>query len=138
MCYTGELPRMERSGAQPPSQNEKTMRDLARYDRGERSPEPIKALRSATEKQLEHQLKQANSFLDIQKVMALVFETDLPNFRTFVAAMLTAFDRDIEGADEDILQVIQDAWNYLPHRSLDGRCPAEVMWAKSRAVDKDL
>jgi hypothetical protein len=114
------------------------MRDLARYDRGEQSPEPIKALRRTTEKQLEHQLKRANSFLDVQKVMALVFETDSPDFRTFVAAMLTAFDCDIEDADEDIMQIIQDAWNYLPHRSLDGRCPAEVMWANSRTVDKDL
>jgi hypothetical protein len=27
----------------------------------------------------------------------------------------------------DIISVIQDAWNYLPHRSLDGRSPADLM-----------
>jgi hypothetical protein len=33
-----------------------------------------------------------------------------------------------EKADVDfLLPVIQDAWNYFPHRSLGGRCPAEVM-----------
>ena len=33
-----------------------------------------------------------------------------------------------EEADVDtLLPVIQDAWNYFPHRSLGGRCPAEVM-----------
>ena len=26
-----------------------------------------------------------------------------------------------------LVAVIQDAWNYLPHRSLGGRCPAEVL-----------
>jgi hypothetical protein len=28
--------------------------------------------------------------------------------------------------------VIQDAWNYFPHRFLNGRCPAEVMAELSR------
>jgi hypothetical protein len=28
---------------------------------------------------------------------------------------------------DSLLPVIQDAWNYFPHRSLGGRCPAEVM-----------
>ena len=33
-----------------------------------------------------------------------------------------------EAADvNSLLPVIQDAWNYFPHRSLGGRCPAEVM-----------
>jgi hypothetical protein len=30
-------------------------------------------------------------------------------------------------AAEHVTSVIQDAWNYLPHRSLHGRCPADVM-----------
>jgi len=32
-----------------------------------------------------------------------------------------------EGDLDSVLPVIQDAWNYFPHRSLDGLCPAEVM-----------
>jgi hypothetical protein len=28
---------------------------------------------------------------------------------------------------DTLLPVIQDAWNYFPHRSLGGRCPAEIM-----------
>jgi hypothetical protein len=28
---------------------------------------------------------------------------------------------------DTVLPIIQDAWNYFPHRSLGGRCPAEVM-----------
>jgi hypothetical protein len=28
---------------------------------------------------------------------------------------------------DSLLPVVQEAWNYFPHRSLHGRCPAEVM-----------
>lgn len=111
------------------------MRDLTRLDRGEHSLEPIKAARKRTEIELHHQLQCANSFLDVQKVMALVFEMDSSGLRTFLAAMLTAFTCDIDDADEDTVQVIQDSWNYFPHRSFNGRCPAEVMDEMMREDD---
>jgi hypothetical protein len=42
--------------------------------------------------------------------------------------MLALFRSAGHLADEDaVAAVIQDAWNYFPHRSLKGRCPAEVM-----------
>ena len=31
------------------------------------------------------------------------------------------------------MQVIQDAWNYFPHRCLDGKSPAELMFAATNA-----
>jgi IS30 family transposase len=42
--------------------------------------------------------------------------------------MLSAIDReDIDRIDDEEIQVIQDAWNYFPHRALGGKCPAEIM-----------
>jgi len=30
------------------------------------------------------------------------------------------------------IALAQDAWNYFPHEDLDGRCPAEVMFERTR------
>lgn len=141
---------MHHSARHRVSQHDRTMRDLARFDQGERAPQSIKALRKLTEERLEYQLQYANSILSLDKVKALIFETDVQEFRTYLAAMITALnpDRAIDEkalshrlnllshkpkidteVDGTILQLIQDAWNYLPHRFLDGRCPAEAMAA---------
>jgi hypothetical protein len=32
-----------------------------------------------------------------------------------------------DAAADHVISVIQDAWNYLPHRSLGGRSPADLM-----------
>jgi hypothetical protein len=82
--------------------------------------------RKLTEMRLDEELRRARSFLSLRQAMALVFEADAPQFRTYLSAMLTAFDCDVDDADDALLQVIRDAWNFFPHRFLDGRCPAEV------------
>ena len=71
-------------------------------------------------------LQKAGSFLDVEQVVCLVFESDASTAPTFLSAMLTAFDCDVATADSEILYLIQDAWNYFPHRSLQGQCPAEL------------
>ena len=43
-------------------------------------------------------------------------------------AIILALSRRLHSVDiDDALPVIQDAWNYFPHRFLHGRCPAEVV-----------
>jgi hypothetical protein len=103
------------------------MRDLARLDQGALAPREITEAREHTERELQRQLENARSFLNVQKVMALVFDSDTSMARTFLSAMLTAFDCDVETLDVELLYLIQDAWDYFPHRFLQGRCPAEVM-----------
>jgi hypothetical protein len=111
----------------PLSQHEKTLRDLALLDQGAHAPQEIKEERDRTVKELQRQLADVGSFLNVEKVMALVFEFDASMARTFLSAMLTAFDCDASTVDTSVLYVIQDVWNYLPHRFLQGRCPAELM-----------
>jgi hypothetical protein len=39
--------------------------------------------------------------------------------------MFTSPDRSVDLSL--VFPVIRDAWNYFPHRSLEGRCPAELL-----------
>lgn len=103
------------------------MRDLARLDQGALAPPEIREARELTENHMHRALQKAGSFLNVEKVMCLVFESDASAAPTFLSAMLTAFDGDVATANSEILYLIQDAWNYFPHRFLNGRCPAEVM-----------
>jgi hypothetical protein len=115
------------------SQYEKTLRDLARYDRGSESPLAIRAYRALTEDRVTRLLSKAGGDGTLDKVKCFVFEAWNQDFRAYLSLMLTWLDCDIDDLDEIMVQVIQDAWNYLPHRELGGRCPAEVM-AESMAV----
>jgi hypothetical protein len=108
------------------SQHVRTARDLAQLDQGTFAPLEIREAREVTERQLYDRLQKAGSFLNVEKVMALVFECDASGARIFLSAMLTAFDCDVPTADKELLYLIQDAWDYFPHRFLQGRCPAEL------------
>jgi hypothetical protein len=63
----------------------------------------------------------------VEKVIKLIFEGDFTDFHSYLAAMLAALQRSVDDIDDAALQVIQDAWNYFPHRFLNGRCPTEVV-----------
>jgi hypothetical protein len=65
--------------------------------------------------------------LTVPDVERLIFEEDPSRHPSdYFADLLTLLKADESNLDA-IYPVIQDAWNYLPHRSLGGRCPAEVM-----------
>ena len=66
----------------------------------------------------------------LDTIKKMIFDFASEDFRLYLFAMLKAFRyHDIDDIDQATLQVIQDAWNYFPHRFLNGRCPAEVMAA---------
>jgi hypothetical protein len=108
------------------TQHTRTMRDLARLDQGALASPEIRAARELTENQMHRALQNSGSFLNVEKVICLVFESDASGARTFLAAMLTALNCEIETVDIAILYLIEDIWDYFPHRFLQGRCPAEV------------
>ena len=73
-------------------------------------------------------LQKSEVGLPLDTIRNLIFEYNHAHFKTYVAQMLTLFRSARHPADEDaVVAVIQDAWDYFPHRSLNGRCPAEVM-----------
>lgn len=108
------------------------MRDLARLDRGALAPREIREARQHTERLLRLELAKTASFLNVEKVMCLVFEFDPSSARTFLRAMLTAFDCEANTIGTEVLCLIEDVWDYFPHRFLQGRCPAELNTALFR------
>ena len=61
---------------------------------------------------------------DVKKLILEHDETTRPS--ECLADLLMMFNP----CEEDYLSfmpVIQDAWNYFPHRSLGGKCPAEII-----------
>ena len=57
----------------------------------------------------------------------MVFEHDgVTDPSECLADLLMLFNAGEDDLDH-LLSVVQESWNYFPHRSLGGRCPAEVM-----------
>lgn len=72
-------------------------------------------------------LERRGSKATAHDIKRLIFERDDARHPgEYFADLVTIFSAS--GHDLDaLLPVIQDAWNYFPHRALQGRCPAEVM-----------
>ena len=81
-----------------------------------------------TEERVQHLLDNVENAASLDTIKEMIFNFAGENFNFYLFAMLKAFRYDdIDDVDAATLQVIQDAWNYFPHRFLKGRCPAEVM-----------
>lgn len=63
----------------------------------------------------------------VEDIKQLIFEHDGTKHPSESFVDLIGLFRAEEAEVDSLLPVIQDAWNYFPHRSLGGRCPAEVM-----------
>ena len=62
--------------------------------------------------------------MTIEKVRGLIFEAEPAQFHAYVATMIAELDcYDTDDTDSNLLVIIQDAWNYFPHRFLDGVAP---------------
>ena len=88
----------------------------------------VETYRVLTEERVQHLLDNVENAASLDTIKALIYDFDEGDFKLYLFALLKAFRFDsIDDVDQDTLQVIQDAWNYFPHRFLNGRCPAEVM-----------
>lgn len=87
--------------------------------------------RKEIESELSDLLSQADSYFDVEDVKQAIYEEDSTSDMQDIIAM---FDTGEKGAPsiDAVLEVISDAWNHFPHRSLDGLCPQEMMDRVSR------
>ena len=84
--------------------------------------------RKVVESRLENLLQAAPSPQSLDKVLLLIFESEHTDFRSYLSGMAVALNCGwIGDLDDAAMEVMQDAWNYFPHRSLGGRCPAELI-----------
>jgi hypothetical protein len=72
-------------------------------------------------------LAQFGSPITVPDIKRMIFEEDSSRLPSeYFVEILNLFNAGDDDLD-DLLPVIQDAWNYLPHQSLGGRCPAELI-----------
>jgi hypothetical protein len=85
--------------------------------------------RTVTEARLSRLLERTRSDATLDDVRSLIFfESNVRHPSEYFADIIALFPPAGSAIDIDaLLPVIQDAWNYFPHLSLQGRCPAEVM-----------
>jgi len=83
-----------------------------------------------TEARLAAALRAAESTATVDDIKKMILEESGDHaFSTYLRDMLGVF-RNSDVLDRvDGIPLIQDAWNYFPHRRLDGRCPAELFFA---------
>ena len=71
--------------------------------------------------------------MTLDSVRDLIFEAEAAEFKEYVATMLAelkCYNKYDTG--DMLLEIVQGAWNYFPHRHLNGRCPAELMVENAR------
>src|SRR3989344_6090183 len=77
------------------------------------------------EQELVRMLKKTKSHFSLQNVKDAIFNEEDTDDMMKVVAM---FDRGGDASELDnILDLVTDAWNYFPHKILNGLSPAEKM-----------
>lgn len=85
--------------------------------------EQILQRRKEIVKELEELLKQTGSDFGLDDIKEIIYNEKNQND---LAKIIEMFDKgqDIDGLNR-ILAIINDVWNYFPHKCLNGLCPME-------------
>src|SRR3989339_176739 len=88
------------------------------------TPPSILAKRSEIENEIIDMLKETESDFSLQDVKNAVFNEEEQNDMMKIVAM---FDRGGDASElSNILELANEAWNYFPHKALDGLSPVEM------------
>jgi hypothetical protein len=81
--------------------------------------------RKEIEKELLEMLKETKSDFGLDDIKKIIYNEDGQDSLTDIIAM---FDTGQGAAElQNVLELVNDAWNYFPHKSLNGLCPMEKM-----------
>ena len=85
--------------------------------------------RTNTEARLVALVRAHRSAATLEQITTMIFEEDpeRASFSTYLDVLVYLTGAPI---DDHVLQILEDSWNYFPHRRLGGRCPAEVFGAR--------
>ncbi len=96
--------------------------------------EQIIRRRKEIEKELVDMLKETGSDFSLQDIKDVIYHEEDNDDMTKIIAM---FDRGGDISElNDMLELVSDAWNYFPHKSLRGLSPAEMMLKYEREDKK--
>ena len=80
------------------------------------------------EQELSELLKQVSSSFTLEDIKEIIYNEDGQDDMTEIIAMFDTGQGAIEL--ENTIETIVDAWNYFPHKALDGLSPAEKSLGK--------
>lgn len=88
-------------------------------------PSEIFFMRKEIESEIADLLKRSKSFASLDTVKNIIYNESSTEDLHFI---FTLFDTGVKNGPEvfEYLEIINDAWNYFPHKCLNGMCPAEV------------
>jgi len=93
------------------------------------SKQQIIERRKEIEQELVDMLKETKSDFSLQDVRDAIFHEEDNDDMMKVVAM---FDRGGDASEfSNVLELVTDAWNYFPHKILNGLCPMDKVRAMS-------
>ena len=89
------------------------------------SKKQILARRKEIEKELLEMLKETESDFGLDNIKEIIYNEDGQDSLTDIIAM---FDTGQGAAElQNVLELVNDAWNYFPHKIIGGLSPAEKL-----------
>jgi hypothetical protein len=89
------------------------------------SMEQILVKRKELEQELVEMLKKTKSDFTLEHIKQIIYDEDGQDSLTEVISM---FDTGQKAAELDnVLELVNDAWNYFPHKIIGGVSPAEKL-----------
>lgn len=92
--------------------------------KGYEVPKEILMERKEIEIELTKMLEEANSDFDLDDIKEIIFDEEGSGDMQKIIRIFD--DGDIENLS-NVLEVVSDAWNYFPHKILNGKCPEEML-----------
>lgn len=84
--------------------------------------------RARTEKRVQRLLTKTGSTATLDDIKTIIFNEEVETpFSAYLMKLMDLFDDPDERFIDEMLPVLQDAWNYFPHRRFNGSCPAAEM-----------
>jgi hypothetical protein len=92
------------------------------------NPAALARRRRLTEARLARLVQEANLDIPISAITSAIAGYHHTRFQVYLADFAATFATTQYRINEDrLLSVLEDAWNYFPHKSLRGCSPAEIL-----------
>ena len=100
------------------------------------SKQEVLERRRELEQEITAMLEEVGSEFSLQDVTDAIYNETEEDDMTGIIAM---FDRGGDASElSNILELITDAWNYFPHKLLNGRSPAEILAQNQRSGEDEF
>lgn len=87
-------------------------------------PTAVLTKREEVEEELSALIKKTKSDISLEEIRDIIYdETDFDDLNDIIRM----FDLGSPYELQNVIETLNDAWNYFPHRVLNGLCPAEVV-----------